>query len=226
MTTFAERWAGRAASIATFGDSITQALHIDPPRARWANRLATAISARLDNRGISGTVLQRSADAGGGARPDNGRSLIDQWLGGTVRTDLVAILYGTNDARYVAAPATLNPDGYVRDYRQILGDLLAAGFAPEAIIIGSPIHISDMGLTVGSDGFAGQSRVEFQRYVRTVEMLAREFGTYYAPVNERMGAEGADVLISDDHIHPNQVGHAKIAEAFAGAVLATDRFLK
>ena len=56
--------------------------------------------------------------------------------------------------------------------------------------------------------------------------ITREFGTYYAPVNERVGAEAADVLISDDHNHPNQAGHAKIAEAFAGAVLATDRFLK
>ena len=173
MTTCAERWAGKATSIAAFGDSITQALHIEPPDARWANRLAGTLGARLDNQGISGTVLQGSPDASGVPRPDNGRSRIGQWLAGRERTDLIAILHGTNDARYVAAPATLNHDGYVHDYRGILGDLLAAGYAPDAIVIGSPVHISDVGLTVGSDGFAGQSRVEYQRYVRTVEMLAR-----------------------------------------------------
>jgi hypothetical protein len=36
----------------------------------------------------------------------------------------------------------------------------------------------------------------------------------------------ADPLISPDHVHPNESGHMKIAEIFATATPATDRFLK
>jgi lysophospholipase L1-like esterase len=54
-----------------------------------------------------------------------------------------------------------------------------------------------------------------------VKDLAREFGTFYAPVNERMGAEGGDSLILPDHVHPNEAGQAKIAEIFADATRLT-----
>jgi lysophospholipase L1-like esterase len=226
VTTFADHWRGRASSLATFGDSITEAVHITPPESRWSNILAANLGASLSNKGLSGTVMQNSLMHTGSPRPGNGRDRHKADLLGLDRTDVVAILYGFNDARYTGAPQTFNHDGFVRDYRDVLKGLLAAGYESDAIVIGSPPHIPDAGFAVGTDGFTGQSRAGFQSYVRTVEMLAREFGTYYAPVNERMGAEGADSLVSSDHVHPNNAGQAKIAEAFAGAVLSTDRFPK
>lgn len=226
MTSFADHWRDRARSLATFGDSITEAVHISPPEARWSNILAANLGASLSNKGLSGTVMQNSLMHTGAPRPGNGRDRYEADLLGANRADVVAILYGFNDARYTAAPATFNHDGYVRDNRAVLSGLIAGGYAPDAIVLGSPPHIPDIGFSVGSDGFTGQSRENFQRYVRTVELLAREFGTWYAPVNERMGAEGADNLISDDHVHPNARGQAKIAEIFADATPSRDRFLK
>jgi lysophospholipase L1-like esterase len=218
MTTFAERWTGRARSLAAFGDSITQALHIDPPEARWANRLAVMLGVTLDNRGLSGTVMQNSPDASGKPRGNNGRSRYERDLLGETRADLIAILYGSNDARYTAAPATFTHDNFVRDYRAVLAGLFSAGYAADAIVIGSPPHLPDAGFAVGAeDGFAGQSRSEFQRYVGTVKSLAHESGAYYAPVNERMANEGGDDLILPDHVHPNAAGQGKIAAIFAGA---------
>jgi lysophospholipase L1-like esterase len=171
-------------------------------------------------------VLQGSPAAGGVPRPDNGFDRYRRDLLGEDRAEVIAILYGFNDARYMRAPQSLGHDGFVRDYRSVLAGLFAAGYAPEAICLGSPPHIPDAGLGVGEDGFAGQSRAEFQRYVRTVEMLAAEAGTYYAPVNETMAANGADALLSPDRVHPNDRGHAVIAMAFADAMPATDRSLK
>lgn len=218
MTTFAERWRGRARSLATFGDSITQALHITPPEARWANRLAALIGAKLDNRGLSGTVMQNSPAADGVPRENNGRSRYERDLLGDDRADVIAILYGSNDARYTAAPATFTHDNFLRDYREVLAGLAAAGYAADAIVIGSPPHLPDAGFAVGADdGFAGQTRSTFQRYVGTVQTIAKEAGVYYAPVNERMAEEGGDALILDDHVHPNAAGHKRIAEIFAGA---------
>jgi lysophospholipase L1-like esterase len=228
MTTFAEHWQGRARSLAVFGDSITAGSEASVPQHSWANLLADRLGvARLDNRGISATVLQNSPDATGRPRADNGLSRYARDLLAAERADLIAMLYGFNDARYTAAPATLNHDGFRRDYVALIEGLLAAGVAADAICLGSPPHIPDAGFAVDAEnGFAGQSRVEFQRYVRTVELIARDAGTYYAPVNEWMGAKGADRLVSADHVHPNDAGHARIAEAFADAIPSRDRYLK
>lgn len=221
MKSFAERWSGKARSLATFGDSITQAVHIDPPEARWSNRLAALLGVKLANHGLSGTVLQNSPDATGRPRAGNGRSRYEEMLG-PARADLVAILYGTNDARYTTAPATLNHDGFVRDYRAILAGLFSSGYSPDAIVLGSPPHLPDAGFAAGAeDGFAGQTRHEFQRYAGSVKAIARDAGTYYAPVNERMAIEGGDALILPDHVHPNAAGHARIAAIFAGATQLT-----
>jgi lysophospholipase L1-like esterase len=218
MMTFVERWRGRARSLAAFGDSITQALHIPLPEQRWANRLATMLGAVLYNKGLSGTVLQSSPAADGNPRANNGRSRYERDLLGGERADVIAILYGTNDARYTAAPQTFHRDNFVRDCREVLSGLTDAGFSPEAVVIGSPSHLPDAGFAVGAeDGFAGQTREAYQRYVGSVRSLAREAGIFYAPVNERMRAEGGDRLILPDHVHPNAAGHGKIAEIFAGA---------
>ncbi len=218
MITFLEHWRGRARSLAAFGDSITQAMHIPLPAERWANRLAAMLGAILYNKGLSGTVLQSSPAAAGAPHADNGRSRYERDLLGTARADVVAILYGTNDARYTAAPQSFHHGNFVRDYREILSGLVDAGYDAEAIVIGSPSHLPETGFLVGAeDGFAGQTREAYQRYVGTVKSLAREAGTYYAPVNERMQAEGGDRLILPDHVHPNAAGHGKIAEIFAGA---------
>lgn len=226
MTTFADHWRGRAKSLATFGDSITAGSAASTPDRSWAKLLASGLRADLRNKGISGTVMQRSVMHAGEPRPGNGRDRYEADLLGVDRADAIAILYGFNDARYVLSPSTFGHDNFVRDYREVLAGLFGAGYAPDAICLGSPPHIPDVGFSVGTEGFAGQSRLEFQRYVRTVESIARDAGTYYAPVNELMGAQGGDALLSPDHLHPNDAGHAKIAEAFAGAIQSSDRFLK
>ena len=225
MSTFADNWRGRAQSLAVFGDSITAGSAASAPECRWANLLAAELGAQLRNKGVSGTVMQHSIMHTGAPRPGNGRDRYEADLLGDDRADVVAILYGFNDARYVLSPSTFGHDNFVRDYREVLAGLFGGGYAPDAICLGSPPRLPDAGFAVGTEGFAGQSRAEFQRHVRAVEVIARDAGTYYAPVNEMMAAEGGDALLSPDHVHPNDAGHAKIAEAFAGAIVSTDRFL-
>lgn len=202
-------------SLTAFGDSMTAGASVAEP-VRWANRLAGEANLVLRNKGISGTLMQGSPDASGVPRPDNGVGRYRRDLLGDDRSDLVAVLYGCNDARYVAAPETLNRAGLERDYARVVEGLLAAGFAPEDICIGSPAFLSDEAFAVGGDEFSGQSRTEYDRHVESIRRIAAHFGTFYAPVNEAMAAEVED-LVLPDKIHPNDKGHAVIAAAFASA---------
>ena len=216
VTTFLDRARGRG-SLATFGDSITAGASVPEP-ARWSSLLARRAELCLHNRGISGTVLQGSPDASGAPRASNGVGRFRADLLGADRADLVAILYGSNDARYTAAPATLNLAGFVRDYRIVLTGLIEAGYRPSDLCLGSPAYLPDAGFAVGAeDGFAGQTRAAFDAHVRAVRSLAHQTGTYYAAVNEAMAEDGAEALILPDHVHPNEAGHAVIASAFASA---------
>lgn len=219
MTSFAEHVgsAGKR-TLTAFGDSITAGASVDVD-VRWTNRLASRLGLELRNKGISGTVLQNSPDATGHPRADNGFSRFRRDLLGEDRSDFIAILYGTNDARHTGAPQSLNHGGFIRDFRAVLEGLLRYGYQPESIAIGSPVHIPDAGFAVGDPEFTGQSRAAFETYVRSLRDLASDFGTYYAPVNEAMQAEGGDALVLPDHVHPNPAGHAVIADAFAAATL-------
>jgi lysophospholipase L1-like esterase len=206
-----------ARTLATFGDSITFGMSATTPERSWASLLAVRLDCALVNKGIPGTVMQNSPAMGGAPRPNNGWSRHKADLLGAERADCIAILYGFNDARYVGAPETFSIEGFIRDYRDVLGNLVAAGIRPEMVCLGSPPHIPNAGFAVGSEGFTGQTRERFQAHVEAVEAIARQFGVFHAPVNERMGTEGGDALVSDDMVHPNDEGHAKIAEIFAAA---------
>ena len=219
MTSFAQhvqRHGGH--TLTAFGDSITAGASVAPD-VRWATQLAALLGLSLHNKGISGRVLQNSPDADGKPRPDNGLSRWEHDLLGSERGDYLPILYGTNDARHTGAPDTFNLGGFVRDYRALLGGLTQAGYAPANVCIGSPVYFPDAGFAVGDNELTGQSRDVYLRFVEAVKALAREFGTFYAPIYESMQSQGGDTLALPDLIHPNPAGHAVIADAFANATL-------
>ncbi|OWK22887.1 hypothetical protein AJ87_38130 [Rhizobium yanglingense] len=69
--------------------------------------------------------------------------------------DAILILYGYNDARYTAAPETMNMRNFTRDYARMLEKLIEAGHG-ERLAIGSPPYIPDAGFLVGSAGFTAR----------------------------------------------------------------------
>lgn len=202
------------ATIATFGDSITVGVAAATASNRWANRIATATGAALTNAGISGTILQNGNDSGGSPRANNGRDRFVSALLGANKRSAVFIAYGFNDARYVAAPATLNATLYASDYREVLSGLIIGGYAPEDIYVLSPYYISDTGLTTGSTGFAGQTRSGFEEYVAAAEAVAAEFGARYCDLYAELNTpEWIAEVNGNDAIHPLDTGHGSIATA-------------
>jgi lysophospholipase L1-like esterase len=209
-------------SLAVFGDSITVGLNASVPANAWPAALAASADIpTVCNHAISGTILQGGIMADGRPRPDNGIGRYRAALLSSDRADALAILYGYNDARYVGSPSSLNVDGFRRDYATMLEGLLTGGFRPHLIAIGSPPFPTDRGLRIGSEGFVGQTRAGFERYVHAVRALAIEFGLHYAPVYEAMSRYSQGALTADDITHPNDEGHRVIAEAFALCPLTT-----
>ncbi|MFB9947883.1 SGNH/GDSL hydrolase family protein [Rhizobium puerariae] len=201
-----------------FGDSITAGFNANQPHLAWPALFAAEVDGfPIRNHAIPGTVLQGSRLADGKPRPDNGIGRFRQALVDTPpHHDAILILYGYNDARYTSAPETMNVRNFSRDYAQMLEELVRAGHA-KRLAIGSPPYIPDAGFSVGSTGFSGQTRSGFEDYAEAVRKLAQSFSIFYAPVYERMKAEGDGVLASPDLTHPNDAGHRVIFEAFRDA---------
>ncbi|HTM76272.1 MAG TPA: SGNH/GDSL hydrolase family protein [Devosia sp.] len=219
MAGFAEALRARGVrSIAVFGDSISVGLNATRPELSWPMLLAAeAGGLTVRHAAISGTILQGGVMADGRARPDHGIGRYRAALLGGERADAIALLYGYNDGRYVAAPQSLNAEGFRRDYAAMIEGLLVAGYAPEALALGSPPYPSDAGFAIGSAGFTGQTRAGFERFVAVAREIAGRYGLYYAPVYEAMAAYPDGALASDDVTHPNDLGHWVIAGAFGVA---------
>jgi lysophospholipase L1-like esterase len=207
----------RISGIRVFGDSIAAGFNASQPRLAWPALFAAAVDGvPIRNRAIPGTVLQGAHLADGKARPDNGIGRFEYTLLDARHRDAILILYGYNDARYTAAPDTMNVQNFTRDYAWILENLIRAGHG-DRLAIGSPPYIPDAGFAVGSAGFTGQTRMGFESYVEAVIVLARRFSLFYAPVYETMEAHGDGTLASVDLIHPSDAGHRAIFDAFINA---------
>lgn len=206
-------------NLAAFGDSYTQGTGASGAAQRYINIVAASIAGGIVlNQAISGTVLQNSFDAGGAPMANNGRDRFAGALtGAAAQRETLVIAYGYNDARYVASPSTFNVQQFENDYREVLDGLLAAGYRRDRIILVTPWWISDVGLTTGSSGFSGQTRSGFEAYVSVVKSLAAQYDTYLADAYAAMRDGGGASLIGSDNIHPNDAGHAVIANCVLAA---------
>ncbi|TDX83688.1 lysophospholipase L1-like esterase [Neorhizobium sp. R1-B] len=203
--------------IRVFGDSITAGFNASQPHLAWPALFAAEVDGfPIRNCAIPGTVLQGAHLADDKARPDNGIGCFEYALLDAHHHDAILILYGYNDARYTAAPDTMNVPNFTRDYAWMLEKLIRAGHG-DRLAIGSPPYIPDAGFSVGSAGFTGQTRMGFESYAEAVLMLARRFSLFYAPVYETMKAYGDGALASADPVHPSDAGHRAISGAFIGA---------
>ncbi len=203
--------------VRVFGDSITAGFNASQPHLTWPALFAAEVNGfPVRNHAIPGTILQGSRLADGKPRPDNGIGRFENALLDAPHRDAILILYGYNDARYTAAPDTMNVRSFAHDYAKMLKKLIEAGHA-ERLAIGSPPYIPEAGLCVGSTGFTSQRRMGFEGYVEVVRKLARHFSLFYAPVYESMKAHGDGALASADLVHPSDAGHRAILDAFINA---------
>lgn len=202
-------------SLATFGDSITVGSAASPLSNSYSALVAANLSATEFNEGISGSVLQNSTSSTG-----NGRDRFEAALTGANKRDAVFVAYGFNDARYIANVSHTSA-AFENDLEEVVYGLIQAGYARTDINIITPFYITDVGLTTGSAGFAGQSRSGFEEYVSAAIRVAQSWGTKLTDAYAYMRDNGGASLIGGDDIHPTNAGHAAIFSAIQASAVPT-----
>jgi lysophospholipase L1-like esterase len=205
------------ATINAFGDSFTDGSGASDSAHMWRNIFGTALGATVTNSAAGGTVLQNSIFSGGNPQTGNGRDrYVSAMLGANLK-EMATILYGFNDARYTSAPSTITAANYQNDLREIINGLVAGGYARNRIVLGGLPWITDTGLNTGTGGFSGQTRAGFEAFQTAAQAVAVETGVYWVDMYNYMRLNGGDSLIGVDDIHPNDAGHAVIAQGFLSA---------
>ncbi|WP_158671927.1 SGNH/GDSL hydrolase family protein [Bradyrhizobium guangdongense] len=210
------------ASLTALGDSMTADANASDQAHGFVSLVAGALGASGDvvRKGLGGTVLQNSIFSGGAAQTGNFRDRYVADTLGSNRREMLIIVGGTNDARYTAAPATMTPAGYTKSGLEIVNGAVAAGYARDRIVFCGPAWITDAGLATGTGGFSGQTREGYEAHVAAAESVARATGVYWGNLYRYMRDHGGDALIGSDNIHPENPGHAIMAQG----ILASRQF--
>lgn len=192
-----------------FGDSITYGDGASNSNTRWSTLVANALNLREDNQAISATVLQNTVPV----LANNGRDRYQQDI--IQRSpNYVYILYGLNDLRYNGA--NFSTMSFQNDLNEVVSGLISGGIPPNHIVIGSPPYINPTGYSLYAPYNAG-STTKHRQYRDATKAIARRYHTKWADVYQYMLNRGANSLVSNDFIHPNDFGHQAIKNAMLKA---------
>lgn len=203
-----------AGYVVGFGDSITRGVSASDAAHQWLNIVAAAKNWQLVNSGTDGTVLQNSVQNAvatiGAAAANNGRDTYVERV--TAHGPIsVLILYGLNDLRL--NDAGFSVANFQNDLGEVIDGIVAAGTRAADIVIGSPPYIPAAVYTMYAP-WDGGTALKHAAHVAAAAAVASSKGTKYIDVYQWMADNGGNALISGDGIHPNDAGHAAIANAF------------
>lgn len=188
------------------GDSITEAASIPASKDRFVNRIAEATGCICRNYGIGGTRIARQSKASSVTRHDidfNARvPCMDH------HADLVIVFGGTNDYGHGDAPLGFFADRSVYTFYGALHSLYSSlldHYTEKQIVILTPLHRYDVANASGLDVY--------------VEAIRKVASTYQLPVLDlyecsllHPRTENVDSRYFRDGLHPNEDGHAILAD--------------
>lgn len=215
--------------IVALGDSTTEAGWEGNAKSVYPERLETALEARgieveMINAGISNTTSRQAVE-----RLDSDVRRFDP--------DYVIIQFGINDSWIDASLGRTQPrltlDEYEDNLKTIIATLRADGAKP-ILMTANPMRWSamygdelrDPALGFDFDDPRGINRL-LDLYSQRVREIARDAKLPLVDVSERFeaydrvpGQSIRDILIPNDDIHPNDAGHALIAEWLTQVLMA------
>jgi lysophospholipase L1-like esterase len=225
----ASRVRGRPIRIVALGDSTTEASWEGNAKTVYAERLAAGLEAQgveveMINAGLSDTTSLQAV-----ARLD---SDVRRYA-----PDYVIVQFGINDSWIDASQGRTTPrltlDEYTASLETIIRTLRADGARP-ILMTPNPMRWSELygaelrdpALGFDFDDLRGINRL-LDVYAKRVREIARRENVPLVDVSAHFEAYGPvpgqsvdDLLIENDGIHPNDAGHALIAEWLLEALLA------
>jgi lysophospholipase L1-like esterase len=194
-------------TLVTFGESTTAGMCATSEDQRWANRFAELVGRfqeqppRLINSGLSASVVSpRSSCYDDSHKPSAQERLDDAVI--AHQPDLVVIQYGLNDMR------AGTPLGLFAEVMQDLIDRIGKG-TRAAMMLGNVAHMTGYG---DYAPFCAGSDETNHLYNLAIAHLGAVNGLPVADVHAAMNH--ADGLVHPDGVHPNDMGHEVIAQAF------------
>ena len=205
--------------IAVLGESTAWGYSVSDKSKCFANRLAAALSefqgqpAELLNQGIGSNVLTRLCPAyERSAKPcalDRvQKEIIDH------RPDMVILCYGLNDSR-----GGTDPETFRREYQKLI-DLLRQELNPLLVLVNT-YYMHEV-LYDHCEGWEESSYELTELYNLVIAQLAEKNRIILADVYA--AEQGVDWIIDEDHCHPNDLGHALIANRIFEAVVRNCSF--
>lgn len=178
--------------MAVFGDSISAGYGASSPDHAYANILGSILNYGVDNRAVGGSIIAQQ--------------LRDQILPYTQPVELAVFLTGYNDMRTTTPIAT-----YANLLEQALAHLVTkAG----KILIGNCLFMTPAGYAAYGPQWNHGSD---QRVAEMNQVIAQLCGTYRCSLADLSQSYQPAIHTSADLVHPNDTGHAVIAEAFEAA---------
>lgn len=192
-------------TIVSIGDSITAGGAATSREQCWVSRLGRLLAEfqetrpQVINNGIGANVLVDTGDAYEIASKPAGKQRYHRDVI-SHHPDLVTIAFGTNDMRGGTPIAT-----FIDDLDVVIRSIQRECAAK--IVVLSTYFIVDFGMETDPWGKANLQR--FQECNREMEACAQKNSVMYADVFSAM--EHAHWLVDKDKVHPNNLGHAVIA---------------
>lgn len=193
------------------GDSITAGLVSAPKGPPYATLVAQRLAPEFEivNLGCGGTSSldwTRSRGAvlcGGEFTVPN---IYERRVLPALPADIVTVMLGTNDSQGIQEETRVPVEDYEAALREICTDLLADG-AGRVMLIGPPLVIHKV-----------QAMLRLVAYGDALRRVCEEMDRVVCGPDVRMLLDRQDFAIGN--IHPNRMGHVKIADALVEALRA------
>ncbi|MEO7212157.1 SGNH/GDSL hydrolase family protein [Mucilaginibacter sp.] len=190
-----------------FGDSITQGYdgQIVNPR-NWVGLVAAFIGWDGYNFGVGGTTLEKNIN--GVSAPQSMVNRVGEIPVKGAADKYLFFAYGLNDVGFNTTDLTTTQ--FTADYQYVLGKALALGWQAKDIVLVNIYYCNEQ-LLLKETGPGGSATGRLAAFNNALSAIAEKNGTHFININTFMKSNGADYLLSNDGVHPNETGYAVIA---------------
>lgn len=202
-----------AKKVAFFGNSITLGVGASDNFHRWTNLYSTIVGCEQINYGISGQIMEN-----GGCTTVFDSSTIPNYDG---TYGALFISLGVNDI--LVNKTTMTPAGFYAKYIRVIDYAInSRGWPEKRIVLLTPSYLSTAGYAsiVGICSISTPADdTRAQAYEDKVIAVAKIKRTCLANIRQAMLAYGTPNDLLSDGVHPNDLGHAFIANYLSNMTL-------